>query len=252
MKTRLLPLLLSGLLLLSGCGNADTDSLKATIEQQKQEIAQLKQRLETEALQAKALQSAVNQAAVYEWAGPLRWLPIWDDVELQVGKEVREKRGWAPDWRAWAELAILYIAAAWVIGPAVGRGIGAGIGTLRRMEKRDLLNEKIQEQEQEIRRQEAVLRDGRAKLERLRRSDEQLEAARDELHRLTQEIDKTERRLAAARQKVEAAEQRARDLPNEIEREKSRVLEEYRKQIERDQRAVRQATEKIDRALDDL
>jgi cell division protein FtsB len=53
-------------LLFSGCKNSDTDSLKATIEQQKQEIAQLKEKLEAEALQAKALQSAVNKAAVYK------------------------------------------------------------------------------------------------------------------------------------------------------------------------------------------
>jgi PBP1b-binding outer membrane lipoprotein LpoB len=53
-------------LLFSGCKNSDTDGLKATIEQQKQEIAQLKEKLEAEALQAKALQSAVNKAAVYK------------------------------------------------------------------------------------------------------------------------------------------------------------------------------------------
>jgi outer membrane murein-binding lipoprotein Lpp len=248
MKTRLLPLLLSGLLLLSGCGNADTDSLKATIEQQKQEIAQLKQRLETEALQAKALQSAVNQAAVYEWAGPLRWLPIWDDLALQVGKEVREKRGWAPDWRAWALLGTLYIVAA----GAVGAAVGAGIVALRRVQESDLLADKIRAQKEEIRAQEAALRAGQQQLERLHRIEEELEAAREELHETTRQIEEAERKRDKVREEVQALEQRKRNLPAEIEREKAKARQEYLAQLEREQQAVRQATEKINRALDDL
>jgi hypothetical protein len=248
MKTRLLPLLLSGLLLLSGCGNADTDSLKATIEQQKQEIAQLKQRLETEALQAKALQSAVNQAAVYKLAGPLRWLPIWDDVELQVGQEVREKRGWAPDWRAYAELGVIYTIFAAIVGAAAE----AGILVARNMK----LRKRIREKEQEIRRLEErfekVLRNGQAKLERLRRSEEEVEAAREELHETTRQIEEAERKRDKVREEVQALEQRKRNLPAEIEREKAKARQAYLAQLEREQRAVRQATEKIDRALDDL
>jgi predicted RNase H-like nuclease (RuvC/YqgF family) len=248
MKTRLLPLLLSGLLLLSGCGNADTDGLKKKIAEQEQEIAQLKQRLETEALQAKALQSAVNQATVYKWAGPLRWLPIWDDLELQVGQEVREKRGWAPDWRAWALLGTLYIVAA----GAVGAAVGAGIGALRRMQESDLLADKIRAQKEEIRKQEAALRKGQQQLERLRRSEEELEAAREELHETTRQIEEAERKRDKVREEVQALEQRKRNLPAEIEREKAKARQEYLARLEREQRAVRQATEKIDRALDDL
>jgi uncharacterized protein HemX len=251
MRTRLLPLiavflLLSGLL--SGCGNADTDGLKATIAQQSQEIAQLKERLEAESLQAKALQSAVNQATVYKWAGPLRWLPIWDDVELQVGQEVREKRGWAPDWRAWALLGTLYIVA---VG-AVGAAVGAGIGALRRVQESDLLADKIRAQKEEIRAQEAALRKGQTQLERLRRLEEEVEAAREELHETTRQIEEDERRRAKVREEVQALEQRKRNLSSEIEREKARVLEEYRKQIEREQRAAQKAAEKINKSLDDL
>jgi archaellum component FlaC len=248
MKTRLLPLiavflLLSGLL--SACGE-NTDLLKAKIADQQQEIAQLKEAnesLEKESARARVWQGDANLAFVYEFAGPLRWLPVvWDRLasQLKTGQEIM-KVGMPPDWQAWAILGTLYIAAAGVIGA----GVGAGVGAMLWVQKSERLQDKLREQE-------AALRKGQEQLEQLRRSDEQLEAARDELHRLTQEIEETKRRLAAARQKVEAAEQRARDLPSEIEREKARVLEEYRSQLEREQQAAQQAAEKIRQALDDL
>lgn len=242
MKTRLLPLiavflLLSGLL--SGCGNADTDSLKATIAQQKQEIAQLKEALEKESARGQIRQTAVNASFVYDWAWPLRWLP-WSDVSLAFGREMRAQ-GWAPDWRAWAELAVLYAGLAGILGA----GFGAGISAMRKMERSEFLEDKIREQE-------SALRKGQPQLARLRRIEREEEAASAALHERLREIEETEQRLAAARQKAEAAERRAQRIQSEIEREKARVREEFRAQLERDQQAVRQATEKIDRALDDL
>jgi archaellum component FlaC len=247
MKTRLLPLLLSGLLLLflSGCGE-NTDLLKAKISDQQREIAQLKEALEKESAYGQIRQSAVNASFVYEWAWPLRWLP-WSEASLKFGREMREQ-GWAEDWRAWAELAVLYTGLAGILGAVAG----AGIWIWRMMQRSEFLQDKIRELQNKIQEQEAALRKGQEQFERLHHIDEEVEAARDELHRLTQEIEETERRLAAARQKVEAAEQRARDLPNEIEREKARALEEYWEQREREQRAVQEAAEKIAKALDDL
>jgi septal ring factor EnvC (AmiA/AmiB activator) len=216
-------------LLFSGCKNSDTDGLKATIEQQKQEIAQLKQRLEAESLQADALQSAVNQATVYEWVGPLRWMPIWDDLALQVGKEVREKRGWAPDWRAWALLGALYIVAAGAVGAAVGAIVGAGVGVMRKMQQLSALKRETREQERAIREQERALGEIQPQLERLRRLEEEVEAAREKLHETTRQIEEAERRQAKAREEIQALEQRKRD---ESEREKEKIRAEYRRTSE--------------------
>jgi DNA repair exonuclease SbcCD ATPase subunit len=249
MKTRLLPLiavflLLSGLL--SGCGE-NTDSLKATIAQQSQQIEKLKEALEKESAYGQIRQSAVNASFVYEWSWPLRWLPWWSEASLKFGREMREQ-GWAEDWRAWAELAVLYAGLAGILGA----GVGAGIGALRWMRESEFLQEKLRELQHKIREQEAALRKGQEQLERLHHIEEEVEAALEERDKLAQEIEEAKRRLAAARQKVEDAEQRARDLPSEIEREKARVLEEYRSQLEREQRAVQEATAKIARAMDDL
>jgi outer membrane murein-binding lipoprotein Lpp len=240
MKTRLLLLiavfLFSGLL--AGCD--DTDSLKSTIAEQQQEIAQLKERLEAESLQAKAMQSAVNQAMVYQWAGPLRWLPVWSDASLRLGQEMRAQ-GLEPDWRAWALLGTLYIAAAGILGAFAG----AGISAWRRMEQSDLLQDKIREQQEQLRK-------GQPELERLRRIEEQVEAASEELDKTTRQIEEAERRLEKAEAAAQAAEQRARRIQSEIEHEKARVLEEYRAQLEREQRATEQAAERIAKALDQL
>lgn len=241
MKTRLLPLLAVFLLLsglLSGCGE-NTDGLKATIAQQKQEIAKLKEALEKESAYGQIRQSAVNASFVYEWSWPLRWLP-WSEASLKFGREMRDQ-GWAPDWRAWAELTVLYAGLAGILGA----GVGAGVSAWRRMEQSDLLQDKLREQQEQLRK-------GQPELERLRRIQREEEAASAALHERLREIEEAEQRLAAARQKVEAAEQRAQRLQGEIQREKARALEEYREQLKREQRAVKQATEKIDRALDDL
>jgi hypothetical protein len=248
MKKRLLPLiavflLLSGLL--SGCGE-NTDSLKAKIADQQREIAQLKEALEKESAYGQIRQSAVNASFVYEWSWPLRWLP-WSEAALKFGREMREQ-GWAEDWRAWAELAVLYTGLAGILGAVAG----AGIWIWRMMQRSEFLQDKIRELQEKIREQEAALRKGQEQLERLHRIEEEVEAARDERDKLAQEIEEAKRRLAAARQKVEAAEQRARDLPSEIEREKAKVRQEYRAQLEREQQAAQQAAEKIRQALDDL
>jgi len=221
--------LLSGLL--SGCEN--TDSLKSTIAEQQQEIAQLKERIQAESLRAKALQEAVNQATVYEWAGPFRWLPVWSDASLHIGQEMRAE-GLVPDWRAWAELAVLYAGLAGIIGASVG----AGISAWRRMEQSDLLADKI-------RMQEITLQQGQPQLERLKKVEEQLKAAKEKLHETTLRIEKAQRRLNEAEEKACAIEE-------EIEEEKARALAEYRDRLEREQQASTKAAERITKALDDL
>jgi hypothetical protein len=234
MKTRLLPLI-AVFLLLSGCGE-NTDSLKEKIANQQQEIAQLKEDLEKESAGGQIRQSAVNASVVYEWAWPLRWLPAWSDASLRFGQEMRAQ-GWAADWRAWADLAVLYIAAA----GAIGAGVGAGVAAMRRMERSKFLQDKIREQQEQLRK-------GQPDLERLRRIQREEEAASAALHERIREIEEAEQRLAEAQQKAYAMEQWAAELENE----KSRVLEEYRSQLEREQRATQQAAEHITKALDDL
>jgi hypothetical protein len=143
------------------------------------------------------------------------------------------EQGWAPDWRAWAELAVLYAGLAGILGAGVGEGVSAW----RRIERSEFLQDKIREQE-------AVLRKGQPELERLRRIDARVKAASDELHRLTQQIAEAGHRLKKAEEKAYAMEQWGAELENE----KARVLQEYRSQPEREQ----QAAEKIAKALDDL
>jgi hypothetical protein len=143
------------------------------------------------------------------------------------------EQGWAPDWRAWAELAVLYAGLAGILGAGVGEGVSAW----RRIERSEFLQDKIREQE-------AVLRKGQPELERLRRIDARVKAASDELHRLTQQITEAGHRLKKAEEKAYAMEQWGAELENE----KARVLQEYRSQPEREQ----QAAEKIAKALDDL
>jgi DNA repair exonuclease SbcCD ATPase subunit len=242
MKKRLLPLLLSGLLLLflSGCGE-NTDLLKAKISDQQREIAQLKEAnesLEKESTRARVWQGDVNLAFVYEFAGPLRWLPVWDKLALQLktGQEIM-KAGMPPDWHAWVILGALYIAAAGVIG--------AGVGVMLWVRESERLKDKLRDLQEQ-------LREGQQQLERLRRSEKEVAAAREELHETRRQIEDDERRRAQVREEVQALEQRKQNLSSEIEREKARALEEYWEQREREQRAVQEAAEKIAKALDDL
>jgi uncharacterized protein HemX len=192
-------------LLFSGCGNAGTDDQKATVAQQEQEIiAKLQKRLdaEAEASRANALQSAVNQAAIYQCSGPLRSLPIWDNVELQVGQEAIKKSGLAPDWQTWAFLGMLYIAAAGAAGVAVGAIVGVGVGVVRKMR---LLYA----------------------LKQLRRLEGEVEAAREKLYERMRQVEETDRRLAQVQEEIQVLEQRMRNLPSEIEREKEKMRAEY-------------------------
>jgi DNA repair exonuclease SbcCD ATPase subunit len=245
MKTRLLPLIAVFLLfLLSGCSEK-TEALKAKIADQQREIAQLKEAnesLEKESARARAWQGNVNLVFVYEFAGPLRWLPMWDKLspQLKIGQEIM-KAGMPPDWRAWALLGTLYIAAA----GAIGAVIGAGVGAARWLWQTALLQDKLREQQEQLRK-------GQPELKRLRDITQQIKSAREELHKTTQQIEQAKRSLEESEAAAQAAAQRARDLQNEIEREKSRALEEYREQLEREQRAAQQAAERISRALDDL
>ena len=89
--------------LLSGC-DPDVQQLQQQNAQQQQQIEQLSAALA--AAQAGAIQqdlaetAAANAQLAYEWAGPLRWLPIWPQGIGQVGH--------APDWRGYLLLAAVW------------------------------------------------------------------------------------------------------------------------------------------------
>lgn len=190
--------------LLSGC-DPDVQQLQQQNAQQQQQIEQLSAALA--AAQAGAIQqdlaetAAANAQLAYEWAGPLRWLPIWPEgIEQHVGH--------APDWKGYLLLAAVWSGLLMFLA-ALMTSAWLSVWLFSLAIKKSGLKWKIKQLEDRA----GPLRDLQKSLHATRA---EIERIGDEKRRAQAELDEIERDIKGRRQDLAELQAQCADLEQEV------------------------------------
>lgn len=173
--------LIACMILLSGC-SPDVQQLQQQNAQQQQQIAQLSEEL----AQAKAGAIEQDQAETemadaqlaYQWAGPLRWLPLWPAGIDQTTRH-------APDWKGYLLLGAVWSALLIVVAvTATAAWLAVWLsGLVIRKSGLERTIKQLEAKAQPLRDLQKSLRDARSEIERISHEKSKAQAGLDEIER---------------------------------------------------------------------
>ncbi|MGC9164061.1 MAG: hypothetical protein ACP5F9_11020, partial [Thiomonas sp.] len=245
---------LIGSLLLAGCDDPSKVQLEKQVQDQQQQIADLTSKLNAaisgEQKEIAQAQTMVNLAFAYEWSGPAQILPVWNTEAVEQGRMLmktppKQQKGkdtlitpsFQPDWAGYGLLTVIWAGMIAVLG-AFAAAFWVVAQRLQRL--------------QQLRRIEAEIMSKRSERQRLASIHHELEDARRALEDALAREKEAQAKTEALQAKIAELKQRKASLQQEIEREKAKVLEAFRHQIQEQHARSQQIAKDIDKGLEDL